>query len=265
MRLAAIGSNCIDYYKNLEGGKPFPGGGPVNMAVYTIRLGGTASYTGPVGNDDYGRIMREAMLAKGVDCSHLSVKEGKTSVTDVELIGGERKFTGYEQGVLRSYSLTDEELNFIAQNHDVVVSDSWGEAGIHFRLLKQRGIPTAYDASTAPGGLKAQKALPYTDYFFFSSDDGDCRTLRELMKLLHGQGPKLVIAMLGEKGSLCFDGEHFHQYGIVPCDHLVDTLGAGDSYISGFLFGLVVGLSIEDCMHKGAANATETLKYFGAW
>jgi len=45
----------------------------------------------------------------------------------------------------------------------------------------------------------------------------------------------------------------------------VDTMGAGDSYIAGFLFGLVEGLSIEEAMHKGAANATETLKYFGAW
>ena len=46
MRLAAVGSNCIDYYKNLEGGKAFAGGGPVNMAVYTVRLGGTAAYIG---------------------------------------------------------------------------------------------------------------------------------------------------------------------------------------------------------------------------
>ena len=81
MRLAAIGSNCIDFYKNLEGGKPFPGGGPVNMAVYTIRLGGSGSYIGPVGTDDYGKIQLEAMKAQGVDCSHVSVLEGKTAVT----------------------------------------------------------------------------------------------------------------------------------------------------------------------------------------
>ena len=54
MKLAAVGSNCIDYYNNLDGGKAFPGGGPVNMAVYTVRLGGEAAYIGPVGNDSYG-------------------------------------------------------------------------------------------------------------------------------------------------------------------------------------------------------------------
>lgn len=39
MKLAAIGSNCVDYYQNMNGGTAFPGGGPVNMAVYTVRLG----------------------------------------------------------------------------------------------------------------------------------------------------------------------------------------------------------------------------------
>ena len=61
MKLAAVGSNCIDYYNNVEGGTAYPGGGPVNMAVYTVRNGGQASYIGPVGDDVYGQIMDEAM------------------------------------------------------------------------------------------------------------------------------------------------------------------------------------------------------------
>ena len=28
MRLAAVGSNCIDYYNNIDGRKAFPGGRP---------------------------------------------------------------------------------------------------------------------------------------------------------------------------------------------------------------------------------------------
>ena len=40
MKLAAVGSNCVDFYKNIENGKAYPGGSPVNMAVYTVRLGG---------------------------------------------------------------------------------------------------------------------------------------------------------------------------------------------------------------------------------
>ncbi|MBR6040008.1 MAG: fructoselysine 6-kinase, partial [Clostridia bacterium] len=92
MKLAAVGSNCVDFYNNVEGGKAFPGGGPVNMAIYTVRLGGEASYIGPVGNDVFGALMRRAVAEKGVDVSHLSVREGKTAVTQVSLIDGERVF-----------------------------------------------------------------------------------------------------------------------------------------------------------------------------
>lgn len=39
MKLAAVGSNCVDFYNNIENGKAYPGGSPVNVAVYTVRLG----------------------------------------------------------------------------------------------------------------------------------------------------------------------------------------------------------------------------------
>lgn len=126
MRLAAVGSNCIDYYNNIDGGKAFPGGGPVNMAVYTLRLGGEAAYIGPVGDDVYGQIMIETIKAKGVDTSHLRVEKGKTAVTQVELIDGERVFGDYDEGVLEKYKLTDEDIDYI-KNFDVVICDVWGK------------------------------------------------------------------------------------------------------------------------------------------
>ena len=47
IRLAAVGDNCIDLYD--QTGDAYPGGNPVNVAVYTVRLGGSASYTGEIG------------------------------------------------------------------------------------------------------------------------------------------------------------------------------------------------------------------------
>lgn len=264
MKLAAVGSNCIDFYKNIEQGKACPGGGPVNMAVYTVRLGGQASYTGPVGEDEYGAVMRDAVAAKGVDISHLHVRSGRTAVSQVELLEGERVFGDYDEGVLAGYTLSPEDMDFIC-THDVVVCDLWGKVEGQFKDLKARGIKTAFDCATRPEDPESQTAMPYTDYLFFSSDDGDVPAVRALMKEYQSRGPELVVAMLGEHGSLCYDGAEFHKFGIVPCDDLVDSMGAGDSYIAGFLFGIIEGLSIEAAMEKGAANATQTLKYFGAW
>ena len=264
MKLAAVGSNCIDHYNNIAGGTSYPGGGPVNMAVYTVRLGGEASYIGPIGSDEFGKIMYDAVKAKGVDVSHMHIKEGNTAVTQVELIDGERVFGDYDEGVLADYVLSEEDMDFICQ-HDVVVCDLWGKVEGQYKDLKEKGMVTAFDCATRPEDKEAKTAMPYADYLFFSSDEGDTPELRKQMKDYHDKGPKLVIAMLGTNGSLCYDGEKYHSYGIVECDQVVDSMGAGDSYIAGFLSGIVDGLSIEECMHKGAATATETLKYFGAW
>jgi fructoselysine 6-kinase len=155
-------------------------------------------------------------------------------------------------------------MDFIC-THDVVVCDLWGKVEGQFPELQRRGIKTAFDCADRPEDEASQVAMPHSDYLFFSSEAGDTVALRDQMKGYHSRGPKLVIAMLGEHGSLCYDGKEFHKFGIVPCDKVVDTMGAGDSYIAGFLLGITDGLTIDQAMEKGAANATETLKYFGAW
>ena len=157
MKLAAVGSNCVDFYQNVEGGKAYPGGGPVNMAVYTVRLGGEASYIGPVGNDDFGALMRRAVAEKGVDVSHLSVREGKTAVTQVSLIDGERVFGDYDEGVLSDYVLSEDDLSFIC-THDMVICDLWGKVEGQFCELKRRGMQTAFDCATRPEDEAAQTA-----------------------------------------------------------------------------------------------------------
>ena len=189
MKLAAVGSNCVDFYQNVEGGKAYPGGGPVNMAVYTVRLGGEASYIGPVGNDDFGALMRRAVAEKGVDVSHLSVREGKTAVTQVSLIDGERVFGDYDEGVLSDYVLSEDDLSFIC-THDMVICDLWGKVEGQFCELKRRGMQTAFDCATRPEDEAAQTAMPFTDVLFFSSDGGDTGALREQMRDYHARGPR---------------------------------------------------------------------------
>lgn len=264
MKLAAIGSNCVDYYQNMNGGTAFPGGGPVNMAVYTVRLGGKASYIGPVGNDEFGHVMYDAIKSKGVDVSHLQFKEGKTAVTQVELIDGERVFGDYDEGVLSDYHLSEDDISFICK-HDIVICDLWGKVEGYFEELHSKGILTAFDCATRPDDEACKVAIPHSDYVFFSNDESSMDQLKEQMKEIYNRGPKLVIAMRGEKGSLCFDGIDYHEMGIVHCDDVVDTMGAGDSYIAGFLNAIIRGESIIESMHAGAMNATETIKYFGAW
>lgn len=261
MKLAAVGDNCMDVYENT--GMAYPGGNSVNVAVYFVRLGGESSYTGVVGTDKYGTLMKEKIGEKGVDVSHIRFEEGNTAITHVELIDGERVFGEYEEGVLADFKLTEEEKDFICE-HDMVVTGLWGNVHDDLAELKERGMKVAFDAATRPEDDAAQIALPSVDYFFFATDDGDTPELRAQMKELHAKGPKLVITTLGEQGSVVFDGASFTTFGIISCD-VVDTMGAGDSFIAGFLKGTLEGMSIEECMKAGATNSSVTLEYNGAW
>ena len=228
-----------------------------------MRLGGESSYTGVVGTDQYGKLMKEKIAEKGVDVSHIRFMEGSTAITHVELVDGERVFGEYEEGVLADFKLTDEEIDFLC-SHDMVVTGLWGNVHDDLAKIQARGVKVAFDAATRPEDPAAVTAIPSVDYLFFATDDGDTPELRETMKQIKAKGPKLVITTLGEKGSIVYDGEKYTTFGIIPCN-VVDTMGAGDSFIAGFLKGILEEKPVEECMKMGATNSSVTLEYNGAW
>mgnify|MGYP003240611487 CR=1 FL=1 len=261
MNAGKITEKIFDTAKELVGW--IPGGlGHANVVASIIFAGMSGSAVADAGG--LGAIEMEAMKKKGVNISHLRVEEGKTAVSQVELVDGERILGDYEEGVLETYVLSDEDMDFI-QNFDVVICDVWGKVEGQFKELKERGITTAFDCATYLESNASEQAIPYTDFLFYSTDENDSSQLREQMKKIHEKGPKYVICMMGTAGSMCYDGKDFHRFGIIPCEEVVDSMGAGDSYIAGFLKGMIEGKTIEEAMKLGAANATETLKYFGAW
>ena len=99
---------------------------------------------------------------------------------------------------------------------------------------------------------------------FFSDDASDEESLKARILEVAALGPQIVVATRGGKGSLAYDGESFYLGQIVPCS-VVDTMGAGDSFIAGFLMAWLKKESIPACMRAGAENAAVTLGYPGAW
>ncbi len=261
LRIAAVGDNCIDFYENT--GEYYAGGNPVNVAVYVKRMNGNSSYTGVVGTDDYGKFMIEAIKAKGVDTSHIRILEGKTAVTHVELKDGDRILGDYEEGVMTDFKLREEDIEFLC-NHDLVVTGIWGMIESELHKIKERGVPVAFDFADKIDHEITRMALPYVDYAFFSCDSKSNEELYEFMKSVKSKGPKIVIVTRGEKGSIAYDGNEFTECGIVECE-VIDSMGAGDSYIAGFLMGILEGNSIAECMKKGAQSSSVTIGYYGAW
>ena len=51
----------------------------------------------------------------------------------------------------------------------------------------------------------------------------------------------------------------------VPVEHVVNTVGAGDSYFAGFISGIIDGKSIQECMRRGAEQSAKVISTFNPY
>jgi fructoselysine 6-kinase len=84
------------------------------------------------------------------------------------------------------------------------------------------------------------------------------------MRWVMGYGVRLVLVTQGSQGATVFDGQRFYRQGIVET-HVVDTLGAGDSFAARFLVEHLSGTPIPEAMTKAAESAAQTCGYYGAF
>ena len=75
-------------------------------------------------------------------------------------------------------------------------------------------------------------------------------------------GAKCVIIKCGRNGCIY---ESASQSGIVPAypASLIDTTGAGDSFVSGFIYGLSKNMGFEDCCRLGCSVASIVVEHMG--
>ena len=261
MRLAGIGDNCVDYYVDFQ--KGYAGGQPVNAAVYTVRHGYDAAYIGLVGTDSFGDLIRDHLTKKGVDCRYLRSCEGYTAVSCYRMNGNDRMSIGGDRGVRPLYRPTDEEIEFCA-NAEWIHTSIWALMEEYLPRLRAKGALISYDFAEEFDSPKIDIAMPYIDYVQFGGK-ADTFYTRDFMKDVFSKGKgttKAVVYTLGPDGSLVYDGKTFYKESAVPVK-VVDTMGAGDTYMSGFMNAICDGKPIQEAMKTGALWASETLQYFG--
>jgi 5-dehydro-2-deoxygluconokinase len=66
--------------------------------------------------------------------------------------------------------------------------------------------------------------------------------------------PSIIIYKMGEKGSKVFTKEKEFEFGIFKVDAIKPT-GAGDAFNGGFMSSLYKGMSLDESVKRGSANA----------
>jgi len=264
-RFAAVGDNCIDRFRRsgpqASGSRSFVGGNAVNVAVQLARLDQVSFYFGAVGPDEAGRHTRRLLSENGVDVAHLQVRPGVTAYTEIEtLASGDRVFVHEDFGVCAGYRPDADDIAVLkTMNH---VHIGWmDDGGTLRRTLAAAGVSVSQDIS-----VNADPANLGTDglsiaFASAGDDDAVCETL---LKRLLGEGVPLAVVTRGSKGSVASDGGTRTEAGIRPVD-VVDTTGAGDSFIAGFLVARIAGLPLAACLAAGRDRAALTCTHLGGF
>ena len=266
---AGIGDNCIDDYTNI--GRRYPTGNVVDTGVNMQKLGIPTAIISTTGSDENGKWMIEALTKEGLDLSHFKVAEGKTAITYMTLDENDRVHGEYEEGVLENIVFDEEDIRFAAE-HDLVFTAFWGKAEHVMGKIHDLGAITAFDYATTdderlPAMLEVTRGA--IDYGFFSykgvGSINDPEPREFLRKMVKEYGMKVAVATFGEEGSLAYNGVVFYVGHSVSQPNVVNTVGAGDSYIAGFLAGLLKGRDIAGCMRDGARQAAKVVGVFEPW
>lgn len=234
-----------------------PGGGPANTAVALARLATPTRFLGRISEDVFGRLFRDHLARSGVDLSRtVTAKEPSTlAVADVDEEG--RADYSFHAENTADFQWTPQELAASAAGpvsclHTgslALVRPPGGEA-IEALLTDVRERATvSVDPNVRPllvDPAAYRRALPRwcaaADILRLSDDDlahlvPEGTGVERAADTFHEYGARLVVVTLGADGVFAsLDGERLRAP--APPVTVVDSVGAGDSFMAGFLHSL---------------------------
>ena len=272
-RITVMGDNCVDQYLAPNEAR-YPGGNAVNMSMHLKKLGNTTRYAGCIGDDADGAWLLRVLQRLGIDTNWVTTKEGKTGVTKISLKDGERTFEEEIVGVQSPLIFSQQILDEIAYESTFIVHTAFAgyqegpkthqpELERELWYFEQAGVPVAMDFSINSDPDLMQEFGPFLELAFVSAPDVSDEEAESLATSLKSLGPRCLILTRGAKGSLATDGKQIIRQ---PAEAItpVDTLGAGDSFLAGYVNARAKFQSTEECLRSATALATEVCGYFGS-
>lgn len=260
-RILGLGDNTIDTY--VDAGVQYPGGNAVNVAVLSHRRGAEAAYLGCVGDDEGGALLLSALRAEGVDVSRVRTRPGANARARLGHREGDRYFIGSTPGVRADYRLEAADFAYIA-GFDLAHTSIFSDLGEAWRPIREAARLLAFDFSTSASEAVLGRFAPDLDYAFLSAANETDEEVDQLIARILGLGARHVVVTRGAKGACAGAGRGVVRQAARPID-VVDTLGAGDGFISAFLVARLDGASLEDALRAGAEFAAQVCTWAGGF
>ncbi|ESY88974.1 PfkB family carbohydrate kinase [Mesorhizobium australicum] len=255
--LVAVGDNCLDVYLNKD--LLTVGGNALNVAVQWRRDGWSARYFGAVGDDPEGEITLREIETAGLSRNDVEMISGDTAVTLLRDQSGDRTFLFESFGVGENYMPAPRDWQVISKADWVHLGTNANKDLVR-RLVGER-VPFSLDVSTAHLALPLE-GVPLV---FASGPDEPSVPVEPLMAALRSAGARQVVLTCGSRGAYFRDSRGVRHAEASPTS-VVDTCGAGDSFIATFITAFcLAGLDADDAMRKASLDASRTCTHLGGF
>lgn len=253
---------CTDVEIDLVEGRNFQkqaGGAPANVCATISKLGGTALFSGKVGNDPFGHFLKQTLEEAKVDTSMLVMDDHHpTTLAFVSLkADGERDFV-FNRGadaLLEQEDLDKDKLNEATVYHfgsaTALLSDPFQSTYLNaMKTANNKGKFISFDPNYRLDLWKndihifidlAKQGISFADFVKVSEEELKIITgkndLSEGTSSIHQLGAKIVAVTLGKEGTYLSTKERSE---IIPSVEVksIDSTGAGDSFVGATLYQL---------------------------
>lgn len=251
------------------------GGSSANMAVGLARLGVRVGMVAALGADPLSDFLIDFLKGENVDTEHVQRVAGylpSLCLTEVAppdrfpqvfyrhcAVDTKLQATAADLGYAASAAM------FITNGTSLCASPSRESAylamehahGARSRVVFDVDYRSMSWPDAASAGHAVRLALPYIDVLIGNQPElcltAGVNDLDEAVRILRERVPVLV-SKLGDEGTRVWQGAEsvfLPPYKV----EVVSTIGAGDGFASGFLYGLLAGKPILECLHHGNAAA----------
>ncbi len=257
------------------------GGNVSNVGIDLAKLGFRVGGITRVGDDAFGRYIlgeykKHRIIARGIVID----SKAQTSATIVGIAGdGERTFL-HTRGCLKNFRVSDmlKNLQMIKRAKIFVfgylglLPETEKDLEVLFRTIKnETDAKILLDTGGNPRKHAKRFAsfIRHVDYFIPSYEEALAltgeRKPERMIRFFRTAGAAGVVGIkLGAKGCL-ISGSDFTEYvHAYPVSQVVDTTGAGDAFIAGFIAGILKGFGPLAAAHIGNRVAAECVTAVGA-
>ncbi|MCK5768445.1 MAG: ribokinase [Candidatus Atribacteria bacterium] len=250
----------------------FQGGKGANQAIALSKLDVPTLMLGKVGKDMLGDFTLSSLQKNGVDITGISKCQTTSTGTASIWVNAE----GQNSILIYQGANGEVDENFIIRHEKFFTDTSWfvtqfevplESIFLSLKLAKKHGLKTFIDPAPVRK-INNNDIWELVDYLFPNEIE-----LRELAQtddvlsaihILKSRGIKEVIVKLGKKGAGYENEGKLILLPAVPVEQVVDTTGAGDCFIAGFLYGMMKQTDISQAIKTGNLTASYSIRRKGA-